>query len=616
MNKNFFLFVFILSIFVGSGVYARETGNAGMITQGSIRTCLSPKLVGSPPPAWFKRAQVDVQLTGTCEAASCQIVRCNSNNKEIEENENFEKKCKAGKIGNPNCADKLDANKKKIEKSVEKKPGCKTIGFAAGGTVVAMKAQQNNVLGSTAPQEVPNGPVNVLTQEGDYTAHIEYTYYAVGNVPPTAKGGDTEVASAGANNTQQLAQIGFTFVDAQVASKSKDCTMITWDPYGRAFDAVSLEPMEDVEVILNDSTGKPATQQFEGNNDVTDMSGLFNILVEKPGMYSMKIQGPNTHQFISTPTLDQNYNMIYSDLYSPAKVFEEVQGVATHHDIPLQPKGQPYTVAVAEVMTADEAVDMGDFIIYAGKSSFPLSRVCMVTERGRTRVGECTYADKFGEYSISIGKEEIPLEALVPQAAKVKLTDPAWKDSVFAPVENYDIKIYEPILNHIEGVAYDENNIPIPFATIQIKQKMDDEVVFEMVTDEKGFFIIYSNDLPVFEYYIDIMNPGTSQHSIKTTSQFVKENTTYITDNKLNLLLAKRDGVVISKPTAEELETAATANKKNQQSYIALSKISGESKNLLPSRLFENKNVAMVVTGIILVILVLAAIALFIKAKK
>ncbi|MFZ2206056.1 MAG: hypothetical protein WA061_03730 [Microgenomates group bacterium] len=616
MNKKFLLFVFILVLFIGGSVYARETGNAGMITQGSIRTCLLPKLQGSPPPAWFKRAQVDVQLTGTCEAASCQIVRCNSNNKEIEENENFEKKCKAGKIGNPNCADKLDDNQKKIEKSVEKKPGCKTIGFTNGGTVVAMGGQNSNVLGTTSAQEVPNGPVNILTQEGDYTAHVQYTYYAVGTVPPTAKGGDTEVASAGANNTQQLAQIGFTFVDTQVTSKSKDCTMITWDPYGRAFDAVSLEPMEDVEVTLSDSTGKPAIQQFESNSDTTDMSGLFNILVEKPGMYSMTIQGPSTHQFISTPKLSQNYSSIYSDLYSPAKVFEEVQGVATHHDIPLQPKGEPYTGAVAEVMTADEAVDMGDFIVYSGKSSFPFSRVCMVTELGRTRIGECTYADKFGEYSISIGKEEIPLEALVPQAAKVKLTDPAWKDSVYAPVENYDVKIYEPILNHIEGIAYDENKKPVPFATIQIKQKMDDAVVYETVADEKGFFIVYSSDLPVFEYYIDITTPSTSQHSIKTTSQFVKENTDYITDNKLNLLLAKRDGVVINKPTNAELETAASTNKKNQKSYVTLSKMSEENKNSLSSRLFENKSITMIVIGATLVVLILIAVALFIKAKK
>jgi hypothetical protein len=293
-----------------------------------------------------------------------------------------------------------------------------------------------------------------------------------------------------------------------------------------------------------------------------------------------------------------------------------VQGVATHHDIPLQPKGEPYTGAVAEVMTADEAVDMGDFIVYSGKSSFPFSRVCMVTELGRTHIGECTYADKFGEYSISIGKEEIPLEALVPQAAKVKLTDPAWKDSVYAPVENYDVKIYEPILNHVEGVAYDENSKPIPFATIQIKQKMDDSVAYETVADEKGFFIVYSSDLPVFEYYIDITTPSTSSHSIKTTSQFVKENTDYITDNKLNLLLAKRDGVVINKPTSEELETAVSTNKKNQQSYITLSKMSEENKNSLPSQLLKNKNITMIVIGITLVVLILIAVALFIKAKK
>lgn len=602
-------------LFFSGVVHARVTGQEGMMTQGKIRTCLSPKLEGKAPPAWFKRAQVAVRLTGVCEAETCTIIRCNSNNKEIEENENFEKKCKAGKIGNPNCTDKLEENQKKIEKSVEKKPGCQTIGFTSN-TLTSTFFGISDVLGETTGQVVPNGTVNILTNENDYTAHVDYTYYAVGDVPPQIVETETPTIVPGSTNSQQLAQIGFNTVDSEVNSKSTSCTKISWDPYGRVFDAISLEPMSDVEItLIDEATKKPAVQEFEDNFDYTDMDGLFNILVENSGMYMMTVSGPQTHAFISNPSLHANYNQIYSDIYSPGRAFEEIKGVATHHDIALQPKGKPYIGAVAEIMTADEAVDMGDFIVYTGKSSFPFSQVCMVTLEGRVTVGECVFADKFGEYSITLEKVEIPLQAIVPQAAKVDLTAPIGTKKVYDPIVGFDVKKYEPILSHVEGFAYDDGGMIAPFASVQIKQTMDDAVIYETVANELGFFVVYSEDLPIFEYYINIIPPNSKKQYAKSTSQFMAENADYIADNKLNLIVAKRDGVVINSPTVEETEEIISTNKKNQQSYVEET-LESERKGSLTVAQMAQKNIFLIGAIAVLLLLGGVAAAFFLRSQK
>lgn len=615
MKKTLGIILALVVLSFSGNVYARVTGQEGMMTQGKIRTCLSPKLEGKAPPAWFKRAQVAVRLTGACEAETCTIIRCNSNNKEIEENENFEKKCKAGKIGNPNCADKLDENQKKIEKSVEKKPGCQTIGFTSN-TLTSTFFGISNVLGETTAQVVPNGTVNVLTNENDYTAHVDYTYYAVGDVPPQVVEAESPTIVPGSTNSQQLAQIGFNTVNSQVSSKSTSCTKISWDPYGRVFDAVSLEPMSDIEVMLIDeATKKPVVQEFEDNFDFTDMDGLFNILVENSGMYMMTVNGPQTHSFISNPSLHANYSRIYSDIYSPGKAFEEIKGVATHHDIALQPKGEPYTDAVAEVMTADEAVDMGEFMIYTGKTSFPFSQVCMVTEDDRKNIGECVFADKFGEYSITVEKSEIPARAIVPQAAKVDLRAPLGAEKVYEPTIGFDVRKYEPILSHIDGFAYDDTGMIVPFASIQIKQKMDDAVIYETVANEVGYFTVYSKDLPIFEYYITITSPNNKKQYVKSTSQFLAENADYIADNKLDLILAKKDGVVISEPTTEEVEEIASTNKKNQQSYVEET-IENENRGPQTIAQVAQKNILLIGAIVILLFLGVGMAIYFLRSQK
>lgn len=593
---------------------ARLTGQAGMMSQGKIRTCLSPKLVGKPPAAWFKRAAVSVQLTGTCEAASCTILRCNSNNKEIEENKNFEKKCKAGKIGNANCGEKLDANQKKIEKSVEKKPGCKTIGYVQGGAQ-AMIGQKTNtrVLGATAGSELPNGPVNVLTNEGDYTAHVDYTYYAVGDNAPIVTGQATN-NTAGANNSQQLAQLNFTSIESSVEGKSKDCTKISWDPYGRIFDALSLEPLEGIEITLIDNTTKlPVVQEFEESTTTTGEDGVYNILVEKSGMYQMVVKEPTAHSLTQLTTLHQNYINIYSDIYRPGKTFEEIQGVATHHDIPLQPKGAPYTGTIASIMTADESVDMGDYVLFTGKSNFPLARVCMVTETGRTLVGECVFADKFGEYSISVEKDSLPLEVLVPQASKVSLTELDWKNNVASPVASYDIRKYEPILNHIEGYAYDKHNKIIPYAHVQVHLQMDDSVFFEDDADKDGFIAIYSEDLPANEYYLTYNLIGGGSPMRKSTTEFVKDNDEYIKENKLNLILAQVNNTIIAKNKNEDKEDVITRKK------VKLPSVESESNNPISSTQSAkkiNQSIGIMIVLIVLALGIGVGITIMMKAKK
>lgn len=144
---------------------------------------------------------------------------------------------------------------------------------------------------------------------------------------------------------------------------------------------------------------------------------------------------------------------------------------------------------------------------------------------------------------------------------------------------------------------------------------MDDSVIYETVANEVGYFTVYSKDLPIFEYYITITSPNNKKEYTKSTSQFLAENADYIADNKLDLILAKRDGVVISEPTTEEVEEIASTNKKNQQSYV---EETIENENRGPQTLAQmtQKNIVLIGAIVILLLLGVGMAIYFLRFQK
>lgn len=112
---------------------------------------------------------------------------------------------------------------------------------------------------------------------------------------------------------------------------------------------------------------------------------------------------------------------------------------------------------------------------------------------------------------------------------------------------------FNPILSYIEGYAYNQSGKIIPRAKILIKLKADNKLFYQTDADETGFFTIYSNNLPFFEYYLEITDPIVGTSVKQTTSEFITFNQKYITENNLDLIKSTRSSKpIINKETGKE----------------------------------------------------------------
>jgi len=465
------------------------------------------------------------------------------------------------------------------------------------------------------------GPVNISGVENFNIPYhgAAFSFYAVGDAPVP-----TPAPTRATTNDSSLKQGEIDqFIDLDAEGLAKNCAAVSWDPFGRVFDTVSLEPMPEVEVTLIDNvTKQPAVQQFEPNYSITGADGLFNILVEYEGFYQLSVKPPLTHQFTNSTVINPKYSLIYSDLYYPNTVFEETESLATHHDIPLQPKSDPYVSLPSLIERTLESLDMGNMVIYKGRVSHPFSTICLVGETNKTEYA-CSTADKYGIFVIGLEKFKVPDEKLMITITKAdlnKITPTPTITPTKAPtptktptptttsktknfINNFlhkllsllpittkkvqaqqTVKIllsptkiptttntvttkfgFDPILNYLEGYAYDNQGNKLPNAKVVIKFKMNDKQAYATTADSTGFFTVQTKNIPAVEYYLQITPSGTTKPITQTTTEFVKNNQTYLTSKNLNLVTATtKDG----KPNAGVAQS--TINKTSQTKYIII----------------------------------------------
>lgn len=518
------IFFLILTFFAGK-VYAQEDGLTSIMSQNKIRTCLSADPTVTRPQR-----------------------PCNE-----EEQEEGLESCKR------NMAGLAMVTAMGLTGSCDAPNGCEIwyVGNGGGFTKVV--------------NHVAAGPVNIIVT-GIFERHVSHKFYAIGDaaiVTELGKGGlEAE------NRTQQIGQVS-NFEFSQIQESDQKCVGAYWDPFGRVFDAVSLEPISGVNVSLFQSPSRRLAL-LPTNPTLTDKAGIYNILVDTEDDYYLNVTVPATHSFTENVDLNPRYGLVYSHIYSPGEVFHEKslpQSIPEdfdfgpyHHDIPLQPKEEPYRQAVAEVIedSLDQA-DMGIFVNYSGRVTFPMAQVCLV---GKTSgVVDCVNADKYGNFRLNVDKLLIPQEFMEIKVKKVNLTGLSQEKSLLDKVMSFfvnkvnaqaSIRIEEPIatpkpvgfnpiLSYIEGYAYDKTGATIPNAKIAVKLKANKEIFYQTTADENGFFMIYLNHLPFFEYYFDITAPNGITVT-QTTSDFITLNQDYLAEQNLNLVKSTRGGKPIINP--------------------------------------------------------------------
>ena len=109
----------------------------------------------------------------------------------------------------------------------------------------------------------------------------------------------------------------------------------------------------------------------------------------------------------------------------------------------------------------------------------------------------------------------------------------------------------DPILNNLEGYAYDVNGQVMPKATVGVYLKFSKNPAFETKADDKGFYRISSEYLPPMAYDIRYTSAGGVSNTV-STAKFIAQNASYFQSKKTNLYEFKNKNGEVFKATARE----------------------------------------------------------------
>lgn len=354
----------------------------------------------------------------------------------------------------------------------------------------------------------------------------------------------------------------------ETQSNLQNCVSIMWDPYGRVFDSKTLEPIPGASVtLLKKRDGNTFTQLQSdevmggaiNNPYLTEQDGAFSFVVPD-STYKLSVIQQN-YSFPATNSVNPNYTQAYSDIYPDQTGVEIIQqGQVQHRDIPLDPKGQGITYPVKLMQYFYNLDKATNTILIDGLVSHPLTKIKLYSLQAldnnqpqtRGRLLKTLQADKFGKFTVDIDQtqlgptevfgdielEKIDLTASVQ--TKKNLIDnllslilgKAFKVEAAQPVTT-TIRL-NPILNKLQGYAYNSNKQIMPNATVGVYLAYANKPYAETKTDQQGFYTFDSNMLPDSPYTIKYILPQGGTTSVSTT-RFIAQNSAYLSQNKINL---------------------------------------------------------------------------------
>lgn len=413
--------------------------------------------------------------------------------------------------------------------------------------------------------------------------HAIYMVYAAptnGIAPVVTLLSPLPTAKNEANNTQQLGTLSFSQTSVQVSEGNPQmCTIVLWDPYGRVFDAQSLEPLGENDAIVTLLDKDDKRIDLPTNDDSLDIFGLYNILVIKDDNYKLKVVPKTNHLFEAV-----DINPLYKDLFSEFiyragdPPFFEKATDPKRVDIPLKPIGTPYSRSIAIGRMTQKDINTGTQLII--KVTHPLSKVKVISN-GKVVVEDGygkkipVETDKSGlwqavikksllsQYGYSIEVSKNPKYYKSGSYTKIVTPDPNHiiidESSPVVGSNSVVTADFNPLLQYIEGYAYDKDQKIIPDAKVNIILKMDKSVYSQTTTDSSGFFTIYSKDLPFLDYYLEFVDPKTQTKVTQSTSQFVKNNDSFIKSEDLDFMKSTKNSQPIINPTTGKLNEITKA---------------------------------------------------------
>lgn len=354
----------------------------------------------------------------------------------------------------------------------------------------------------------------------------------------------------------------------ETQSNLKNCVSIMWDPYGRVFDSKTLEPIPGASVmLLKKRDSNIFTQLLRGevmggaidNPYLTKQDGAFSFVVPD-ATYKLSVIQQN-YTFPAANSVNPNYIRVYSDIYPDQTGVEIIQqGQVQHRDIPLNPKGQGITYPVKLMQYFYNLDKATNTILIDGLVSHPLTKIKLYSlqtlndnqPQTRSRLLKTLQADKFGKFKVDIDQTQLgPTEIFGDiELEKTDLTASIqtkknFIDNLLSLIFRKALKVeaaqpatttirLNPILNKLQGYAYNSNQQIMPNATVGVYLAYANKPYAETKTDQQGFYTFNSNSLPDSPYTIKYIIPQGGSTSVSTT-RFIAQNNTYLSQNKINL---------------------------------------------------------------------------------
>ncbi len=390
-----------------------------------------------------------------------------------------------------------------------------------------------------------DGMIPAVEWKSSTSQATDHSFYALNILD------NTSYVTDGYNESQKQATFELMFED------DSDCTSLRWDPYGIVFDSKSLEPIPGASVTLYEKVGGAYSgpAHIAGvNNPVTTLAdGVFNFVVPD-GTYKLDASASN---YASLPTsvadINRSYLNIYSNVYlgdSTNLDIVQKDGVPQLRNIPLVPKAGHIGSYPVKVMNYTQTVDKNNGVYsIKGTVSHPFSDIKVYTNLVNTTtfaryIPLDFKADKNGAFSISIKISLLEKGEVIGgiEATKKNFSQPQINylpKSIFVSLMNIFIKpvsaqssdstrmAIPPILNNIDGYAYDDSGIVLPNTKIGVYVQFSDQLVYETTTDSTGHFTVDSTKLPPIPYILRYT--AKSGKSIEvTTDKYLKDNSAYI----------------------------------------------------------------------------------------
>jgi len=414
---------------------------------------------------------------------------------------------------------------------------------------------------------------------------------------------------------------------------NSNCTAISWDPYGRVIDSLTLEPIPDVVVSLKNANSKNVLELTRNpNNPVfrnpfyTNRQGSFNFAVN-PGTYYLFPEHPN---FIFPPTAASLQKALAAlAIFDPqeeyfqrsrphGKVYQnsqeaiiEAAGVVERRDIILDPKDPSYQGWVPEFISVQNS-RQGIKQLVNGIVSHPKSLIHVYVKNKEIAK---TAANSEGEFALLLPEAQIDPTASEFALSVEKIPFVEGIAPLTSAKESFNL-----LPAALSGFIFNSDLKLVPNAKVDLIVASIGAFPYTTVfADTNGFISLPHQTLPVEEFYLQIQPPSSAQASAYklTVAQFLKLNQVYLKTAGVNLYNPAVNTEKLATPGEEIVKKVKIETPKLLKNSSPFATLPPSQASPPPPKTKESSSttVWLVTTSLFLVALLLLT-AFFLKRKR